>query len=54
MSSRVGKIQDYNKFDVSFFDMVDQLAEMLDPQAKLLIETTYEAIIDAGQFAYLI
>ena len=54
MTSHVGKIKEHNKFDVTFFGMVDQMAEVIDPQARMLVESSYEAIIDAGKLCYLL
>ncbi|CAG2166701.1 unnamed protein product, partial [Oppiella nova] len=48
LSNRMGKIMDYEHFDWSFFGLMDQLVETIDPQSRLLMETTYEAILDAG------
>ena len=46
--NRMGRIPEYNKFDGTFFSLMGQMVEVMDPQARLLLETTYEAIIDAG------
>ncbi|KAH9365947.1 hypothetical protein HPB48_022214 [Haemaphysalis longicornis] len=45
---RVGKIRDLRKFDAQFFGVLPRQAEVMDPQLRLLLETSYEAIIDAG------
>ena len=49
----MGKIMDYEHFDSSFFGLMDQLVETIDPQSRLLMETTYEAILDAGKITML-
>ena len=44
-----GKIkQDLNLFDNSFFNISGSQAERLDPQIRLLLETSFEAVIDSG------
>ncbi|KAG5674222.1 hypothetical protein PVAND_004202 [Polypedilum vanderplanki] len=45
---RFGKIPDLDKFDASFFSMLKQLAKYTDPQMRILLEHSYEAILDAG------
>lgn len=37
------------QFDAAFFGINPAEANVLDPQARLLLETTYEALEDAGQ-----
>ena len=48
MNSRMGKVKNIDKFDDAFFGLSKQ-ADSLDPEARILLETTYEAIIDAGE-----
>ena len=48
MSPRMGKLKDIEKFDGLFFGIMDTMAETIDPQSRIILETTYEAIIDAG------
>ena len=45
---RIGKIHNWDKFDASFFSILDKHANMIDPQCRCLLEHTYEAIMDAG------
>ncbi|XP_011867181.1 PREDICTED: fatty acid synthase-like, partial [Vollenhovia emeryi] len=45
---RYGKIKDLSSFDASFFGIPPKLANIMDPQARILLEITYEAIVDAG------
>lgn len=45
---RAGKIWDLEKFDATFFGVHFKQAHTMDPQCRLLMETAYEAIIDAG------
>ncbi|XP_054160842.1 fatty acid synthase-like [Oppia nitens] len=47
INSRQGKVRDFDRFDVFFFGITEQLME-IDPQSRKLLETTYEAIVDAG------
>ncbi|CAG2177172.1 unnamed protein product [Oppiella nova] len=48
MNSRFGKITDFNKFDASFFGLPDQMVSEIDPQARIVLEVAYEAIVDSG------
>ena len=45
---RSGKLKEIDKFDSVFFSTFGLLADAMDPQARILLETTYEAICDAG------
>ncbi|XP_050463287.1 fatty acid synthase-like isoform X2 [Cataglyphis hispanica] len=45
---RSGKIKNLNRFDASFFKVHAKQARAMDPQLRLLLEVTYEALIDAG------
>lgn len=45
---RFGKISQMEKFDAPFFAMLGKHAEWTDPQMRMLLEHTYEAILDAG------
>ena len=51
MANRMGRIPDFDQFDGTFFSIMGQMVEVMDPQARLLLEATYEAIVDAGIFA---
>ncbi|CAL1678237.1 unnamed protein product [Lasius platythorax] len=48
MPPRIGKINNIQKFDAGFFDIPASEAHVLDPGFRILLEHTYEAIIDAG------
>ncbi|CAC5370812.1 FASN [Mytilus coruscus] len=45
---RNGKLKDITKFDAAFFGVHPKQANSMDPQLRLLLEVTYESIIDAG------
>jgi fatty acid synthase, animal type len=45
---RFGKISGLKKFDAQFFSYLDKHAATMDPQARMLLEHSYEAILDAG------
>lgn len=46
--ARMGVIEDAEKFDAQFFGVPFKQTNTMDPQCRLLIETAYEAIVDAG------
>lgn len=50
LPARIGKIkdEDLEKFDSTFFSVHQKQAECMDPQMRMLLESTHEAIIDAG------
>lgn len=50
MPARTGKLKDLAAFDATFFGVHAKQAEKMDPQLRLLLETTHETIIDAGKF----
>ncbi|GMR46682.1 hypothetical protein PMAYCL1PPCAC_16877, partial [Pristionchus mayeri] len=41
-------IKDLKKFDTNFFSIPHKQANCMDPQGRLLLEVTWEALIDAG------
>lgn len=45
---RSGKLPDLAHFDSSFFGVSLRQAHAMDPQLRILLELTYEAIVDAG------
>lgn len=45
---RSGKINNLDKFDAKYFDIPFIEAHQMDPQSRIVLEHTYEAIIDAG------
>src|SRR5262249_47245854 len=47
--SRRGGFVDLTTFDAKFFGMSKREAASLDPQHRLLLETTWEAVEDAGK-----
>lgn len=48
LPERSGKIKDLKSFDATFFGVHGKQAHVMDPQLRMLLETTYEAIVDAG------
>lgn len=52
LPARSGKIKDddLQNLDAEFFKIHQKQAEGMDPQLRMLLECTYEAIIDAGKF----
>lgn len=49
---RFGFLDCWHKFDASFFGMTPQQTVRTDPQARLLLEVAFEAIVDAGMSFY--
>lgn len=47
-ASRSGKIKNLDKFDNTYFCTLQILAESMEPGSRIILETTYEAIADAG------
>ncbi|KYN29956.1 Fatty acid synthase, partial [Trachymyrmex cornetzi] len=47
-SRRMGTVNNIEKFDADFFGLSFEQAHTLVPDARLLLEHSYEAIIDAG------
>ncbi|XP_045453923.1 fatty acid synthase-like [Melitaea cinxia] len=45
---RTGKINNLDKFDASYFGLNYKEAHTMDPASRIILERTYEAIIDAG------
>ena len=48
MNARMGKLKQVEKFDGLLFGIVNSMADIIDPQSRIVLETTYEAIVDAG------
>ncbi|XP_052754570.1 fatty acid synthase [Galleria mellonella] len=48
LPERNGKLKDLSHFDATFFGVHAKQAHLMDPQLRLLLEVTYEAIVDAG------
>ncbi|XP_033753240.1 LOW QUALITY PROTEIN: fatty acid synthase-like [Pecten maximus] len=48
LPTRNGKLVDLSKFDAAFFGVSPKQADVMDPQLRMLLEVTYEAISDAG------
>ncbi len=44
----MGKLKGIDRFDGPFFGIMSKIGDSIDPQARILLETTYEAIVDAG------
>ncbi|XP_060080138.1 fatty acid synthase-like [Ylistrum balloti] len=48
LPKRNGKLVDLSKFDALFFGVSPKQADVMDPQLRMLLEVTYEAICDSG------
>mgnify|MGYP003691594859 CR=1 FL=1 len=49
LPKRSGKLKTINKFDATFFGVHPKQADSMDPQLRMLLEVTYEAIVDSGK-----
>ena len=45
----MGKLKEVDKFDPLFFGIMHKMADSIDPHSRILLETAYESIIDAGK-----
>ncbi|XP_060068606.1 fatty acid synthase-like [Ylistrum balloti] len=45
---KMGILSDLGKFDAEFFSVNPKVADVMDPQLRMLLEITHEAIVDAG------
>lgn len=45
---RLGKLNNADRFDATFFNMSHKLVDITDPRHRMLLETAYECIVDAG------
>ena len=50
----MGKLKNIDKFDSEFFGILNQYGENINPQSKILLEVTFETIIDAGSNYYFV
>jgi fatty acid synthase len=48
LPARTGKLKDLSRFDATFFGVHAKQAHVMDPQLRMLLELTFEAIVDAG------
>lgn len=48
MPARFGKISNEQKFDAEYFNMTSSEVHTTDAMCRILLENTYEAIVDAG------
>jgi fatty acid synthase len=46
---RTGKLLNVSKFDASFFGVHFKQAHTMDPMCRMLLERSFEAVVDAGQ-----
>lgn len=52
LPKRSGKLKTLNKFDATFFGVHPKQANNMDPQLRMLLEVTYEAIVDSGKYTH--
>lgn len=48
LPKRNGKLKDITKFDATFFGVHPKQANTMDPQLRVMLEVSYEAIVDGG------
>ncbi|XP_063391024.1 fatty acid synthase-like [Cydia fagiglandana] len=48
LPARSGKLKSLVHFDAAFFGVHAKQAQLMDPQLRLLLEVTHEALVDAG------
>ena len=48
LPKRNGKLKDLSKFDADFFGVHHKQAMYMDPQLRIMLELSFEAMIDAG------
>ena len=48
LPTRSGKLKELDRFDAAFFGVHPKQANAMDPQLRMLLEVTYEAIVDSG------
>ncbi|XP_071781118.1 fatty acid synthase [Centroberyx gerrardi] len=48
LPKRNGKLKDISHFDAAFFGVHPKQAHTMDPQLRLMLEISYEAIVDGG------
>jgi len=48
LPNRMGTINNVNKFDADFFGFSFEQANVFSPDARMLLEHSFEAIVDAG------
>ncbi|XP_029644700.1 fatty acid synthase isoform X1 [Octopus sinensis] len=51
---RSGKLKELDKFDAAFFGIPPKQADAMEPQLRMLLEVSYESLIDAGIDPYSI
>lgn len=49
LPKRNGKLKDITHFDAAFFGVHPKQANTMDPQLRLMLEISYEAIVDGGE-----
>lgn len=48
LPTRTGKLKDLSRFDATFFGVHAKQVNNMDPQIRMLLELTHEAIVDSG------
>lgn len=51
-ATKTGRIPEWNKFDNSFFGITSGLIQNMDPTAGQLLESSFEAMVDAGYYNF--
>ncbi|KAK3091059.1 hypothetical protein FSP39_016810 [Pinctada imbricata] len=51
LPTHTGTIRDLTRFDTSYFGIPPKVAEVMDPQLRIMLELTQEALVDGGLLA---
>ena len=50
MPAESGTLMDISKFDAAFFGVPPKLVDNMDPQLRIMLELTHEALVDSGNY----
>jgi fatty acid synthase len=48
LPAKSGTLMDISKFDAAFFGVPPKLVDNMDPQLRIMLELTHEALVDSG------
>lgn len=50
VTNLIGKVPEIGRFDTSFFGIHREQCTFMDPMHRLVLERTFEALLDAGKY----